>query len=348
MNWIFIVSGATLVLLASYDIVRTTINNNGAGLLSSRIASSVWNLIFWISGKKGDSKILAQAGLIIIITLVHTWILATWFGYTLIFASDPDSIVISSSKEATIFQEKFYYVGYTLSTMGNGDMVANSLTWKVFSVIVSFSGLIYLTLAITYLIPLLSAVVAKRKLSAYIFFLGSTPVEMLNNGWDGDGFKNLQQHFRELADLILHHKERHLLYPILHYFHSTDDKYAAPKTLTVLDEAITILLYHPDLKEKFHKLDVKVLRNTLDEYLITLNSTYIGKSKENPSTPDLNLLKMTSSEGNEKLKPVFDKLRERRTLLAGLVKKDGWIWKDINQTKKITLTLDLEDVLSEL
>ncbi|UII27360.1 potassium channel family protein [Fulvivirga maritima] len=345
MNWILIICGGILVLLASYDIIRTTINNNGAGLLSSRIASAVWSILFRLAGKKGKRKLLAQAGLCIILSLVLTWIFATWLGYTLIFAADPQSVQVSSSNAPTLLPEKIYYVGYTLSTMGNGDMVASTTGWKIFSVIVSFSGLTFLTLAITYLIPILSAVVAKRKLSAYIFFLGSTPVEMLNNGWDGTSFKNLEQHFLGLADLILHHKERHLLYPVLHYFHSTDDKYAAPKTLTVLDEAITMLLYHPDLKNKFNRLNVKILRNAMDEYLLTLSSTYIGKAQEWPEIPYVDDLQMTTPHGNEILKESYDKLKERRQLLMGLVQKDGWKWADIYSPQSPTLTLDLPNVL---
>ncbi|MBL3656290.1 potassium channel family protein [Fulvivirga sediminis] len=345
MNWILIICGGILVLLASYDIIRTTINNNGAGLLSSRIASAVWIVLFKLAGKKGKRKLLAQSGLCIILCLVLSWILAIWFGYTLIFISDPQSVQTSSSNTSTSFLEKVYYVGYTLSTMGNGDLVASTPGWKIFSVIVSFSGLTFLTLAITYLIPILSAVVAKRKLSAYIFFLGSTPVEMLNNGWDGKTFKNLEQHFQGLADLIIHHKERHLLYPVLHYFHSTDDKYAAPKTLTVLDEAITMLLYHPDLKNKFNKLSVKILRNAMDEYLLTLSSTYIGKSRKWPEIPHVDDLQMTTPHGNEILKECYEKLKERRQLLMGLVHKDGWKWTDIYSPRSTTLTLDLPNVL---
>lgn len=339
MEILFFVLGILLVLLVFTDFFRTTISNHGAGVIARRICSGVWGLLFKLSGGNGKKKLLANAGLILMLCLLAFWLASVWLGYTLIFSFQPDSVIIGQTKEPTSFLEKLYFTGYTISTMGNGDMVANGNPWKIFSAVVSFSGLIMLTLSITYLIPVLSAVVTKRKLSAFICFIGNNPAELLNNLHGEKGFSTLDKHFSSISSMLLHHKEQHMLYPILHYFHSTDRKYAAPLMLTVLDEALTMLLYHPKL-QNYDELEVKILRKAMDEYLYTLQSAFIKPANEVPPIPEIKNLEMLESDSNDDLKEAFGGLEKRRSLLLGLVEKDGWNWKDVSDVKKVYVDLE--------
>lgn len=324
--------GLILILFAYSDLIRTTIRNEGAGLISSKIASGIWKLLFYFSNKNGRSKILASAGLAIILSLLAFWVASGWLGYALIFNLQSDSVVNGSNGLPTNFYDKLYYAGYTLSTLGNGDLQPQGVFWKLFSAFVALSGLILLTLAITYLIPVLSAVVDKRKVSAYIAFLGDTPEDILNRGWDGKSFKKLDAHFRNLSEMLLHHKERHLLYPIIHYFHSTDLKYAAPLCFSVLDEALSILEYHPDLQGKYNELEASILRKSMGEYLHTIGSSYIGPADETPPLPQLKNLKM-ASPGNQEFERRMGEIEKRRKLLLGIVQKDGWTWNQVYEAK---------------
>jgi hypothetical protein len=77
------------------------------------------------------------------------------------------------------------------------------------------------TIAITYLVPINSAEIAKRKLSTYIAALGDSPQEILINGWNEENFKGLNNHFLELTDMNLTSGENNLSYPILYYYFHT-------------------------------------------------------------------------------------------------------------------------------
>jgi hypothetical protein len=61
--------------------------------------------------------------------------------------------------------------------MGNGDYKSPSNFWRLFTFILSFSGFMLITTAVTYMLPVLSADVAKRKLSKKIFLMGLNPQE---------------------------------------------------------------------------------------------------------------------------------------------------------------------------
>jgi hypothetical protein len=64
---------------------------------------------------------------------------------------------------STTVVNKIFYTGYTLSTLGLGDMEPEGNFWDILTAILSFTGLILISIAITYLIPVVSAEIAKRK-----------------------------------------------------------------------------------------------------------------------------------------------------------------------------------------
>jgi hypothetical protein len=52
----------------------------------------------------------------------------------------------------TTVVNKIFYTGYTLSTLGLGDMEPEGNFWDILTAILSFTGLILISIAITYLI----------------------------------------------------------------------------------------------------------------------------------------------------------------------------------------------------
>ena len=333
MEWILLITGILLVGMAYLDQLQTTIEHTGAGYLSSRLGAFLWRVFLFISGRDGKKSFLDAAGLIIVSSLILTWIIMIWVGFTLIFNFQADSITQTTTEIPATPLEKFYYTGYTLSTLGNGDFKAGNNVWRILTVIISISGLLIITLSITYLLPLLSAVTNKRKICAYISFLGRNPEELIINGWNGKDLSNLNQHFNRLAWEILDLKEKHLLYPVLHYFHSTESRFATPITLTILDEAISIIKGSTFLQQRVDPVVLKILRNSINEYLDILEGTYIYTSGEMPIISDFRILKQQLGIDTTPITDYFESLGERRMLLNGMVEADGWTWEDIREAE---------------
>ncbi len=123
---------------------------------------------------------------------------------------------------------------YPLATLGIGDFYPAKPFWRIFTVTVALSGFSLLTIAITYLIQLLTSEIDKRKLSLYIASIGTTPQDILMNGCDGKTFRRLGSHFISLSPMILSHSQHYLAYPILHQFTSHRPLDATAFTLTAL------------------------------------------------------------------------------------------------------------------
>jgi len=91
-----------------------------------------------------------------------------------------DSLVNSSKIPASAI-EKLYYSGFVISTLGIGDFMASNDIWRIVTDVYSFTGLILLTMSVTYFIPVLSGVIKQRKLGINLSSLGSSPQEIILN-----------------------------------------------------------------------------------------------------------------------------------------------------------------------
>lgn len=329
MNITVLIIGVLIQIIVLVDIFKTIIYMNGAGYLSGLASKTIWNVLFLVSGRNGKSKLLNLCGPFILLFLLFMWVTLIWLGYSLIYLSDPNSVINTTTNVATSTIEKFYYVGYTLTSLGNGGYSPVSGFWQIISNIMGLNSMVFISLAISYLLPVLQAVIDKRSLSLQIAMLGSTPIEIIQNGYTGKNFNLLYQRFTTLENLLIKHSERHLAYPILHYFHSNNKRYALPLNLAALDEAMIIQkIYKIDSSENsFHW---KLLADTLENFYDRLDSVITIKANVVPSFEYKNKLPFDFSK-NAPEDPEWElsELQERRKKVLGYVRKDGWTWPDV-------------------
>ncbi len=331
MQTLLIIAGALIVLIISIDMLTTILRMSGGGIVSNFLAEVFWKIFFVLGKKNAHSKILNHAGFLILFMLFFSWVVLLWLGYTLIFLSTTNSALVSATSLPADTLDKIYFVGYTLSSLGNGDIIAGPGIWHILTNIVGFSGLFFITLAITYFIPILDAVIKKRALSAYIFSMGRTPVELIKNGWNGKDFKILYEHFKVLQEKILEHSERQLAYPILDYFHDDAERYSAPLNLAMLDEALSIQeIYQIDKSQGIHYWNN--VRFAMNSYLDISVSSHISQEYEPefPYRAHLDFFGLDLSKEEEQKK--ISDFSERRKCLYGLISHDGWKWEELNKS----------------
>ncbi|GHA58958.1 potassium channel family protein [Pontibacter akesuensis] len=326
---ILLVIGIILILSVSIDLVYTTFSPRGAGLISSTIATLIWRSIFWTSRYFNYKKILTVAGVIIVMSVLVGWVLLLWAGNVLIYLSDTEAVVNTTTKVPADLAQRVYFTGYTLSTLGNGDFAAGSDGWRIYSSFISFSGLIMITIGISYMVPVLSAVTARRAISIRIASIGHSPQEMLLNNWDGKDFKMLNLHFNNLAQPLAEQGQMHLAYPVLHFFHHTDKVAAILPNVAALDEAITLLLlFVPEDKRPSDQALIP-LRQAITTFLGSLTALFL--EPETVTEPSYDISKLQAA-GIPIQKPDLyriSKLSQRRRTLQAMLLYDGWEWEEI-------------------
>ncbi len=251
----------------------------------------------------------------------------------LLFSADTHAVVDSQSGAPADLSARIYFTGYTLFTLGIGNYVPRGDVWEVLTAVASFNGLLVVTLAITYLVPVLSAVTHKRHLAALIDDLGATPTDILCRAWTGSRFEGLSSHFAQIAPILELYTQRHAAYPILHYFHSSTRRTATGPTLAALDEALLLLTAAVRPETRPAQSETKPLQIALAGLLRTLQRRYIPKSDEPPPAPELGPLRACGIPvvDEDEYQEAVEKHSARRRLLRALVENDGWTWDDVRQ-----------------
>jgi hypothetical protein len=264
--------------------------------------------------------------MLMMISLIFFWGMGLWFGVFLIFASDPESVLVSDTNLPADFLEKLYYSGYVLSTLGLGDLKPLNGNWGMVSSFFSFFGLVFITLMVSYALPVLSKIIEKKQFSLFIHHLGDTPQELLLYFWNGKDFSNLKKLSRELQQKILLIGESHKAYPILHYFHASSKRESLVITLCVIDEALSLLIHHvtPD---QWDEKEVVPLRKAITKYMETIKVTYRYEQKKASPRPQFDLNLLSASKVKIVTGAKYD--LGRKNLWFQILKSKGWSWKEI-------------------
>lgn len=333
MSILLILLGALLVGVALLDALWTTIAPRGAGPLSKRVARGWWSLSLWVhrSRKGGAHGLLAFAGPALLVVAFLTWVALLWTGWLFVFSAESGAVVASSSNEPASLAGRIYYVGFVLFTLGTGDYVPTGGAWEVLSAVASLSGLFVVTLAITYVLSVVSAVAAKRQLASSIHSLGSTPAEVVCRAWDGSRFGGLDQRLVAVSENLGMHTQRHLAYPVLHYFHSHERDTALGPNVAVFAEALLILAEGVEPGARPAPAVLEPARRTVRSFLETLSGAFISASADAPPAPDIAPAASVGvpTRATGRFEAAVEAEEYYRRLLQGLVEDSGWKWKDV-------------------
>lgn len=326
MNYFLFFAGVLIVVFVIVNVFISTLAPRGSRLFTQRILKWIWSFFYWLGNGKGTNKILNYAGLATLVVLLVVWISIFWLGNSLIFMSSDGSIVSTPTNADTNPLEKVYFVGYVMSTLGNGDFKPSGNLWMIYTSIISFSGFIMISIIVSYLISVSSGEIHKRKASGYIHSLGTSPADILLNGWNGKDFSRLSSHFSQLTSLILQVSHQHLTYPVLHNFHSNKPGQSFTVNLACLDEALNMLLLYKPNEMVPVKSEIYSLQFAISEYLASLQKAFIKPAKKNLDLPGNEFFKENGIPFNHTSPESIDltHLQKRRQLLLGMLQNDGW------------------------
>jgi hypothetical protein len=330
MKPLYLALGVVVLVGTAADLLWTTLwIEGGAGPLTSRLMSGTWKALREIGTRR--SSVQTIAGPSILLLGLATWIALLWSGWMLVFASADSALVDTINGGPISWVELFYFVGYSLFTMGNGDFAPRDGVWQVATSLTTASGMLFVTLLITYVLSVLDAVTQKRAFASNVSGLGMRGEEIVRTSWDGESFDGvdlpLNSFTAELNELTANHKA----YPILHYFYADDREAAAVHSIAILDEAVTLWeIGVPDGKGP-NRTILRNARSSLESYLETVGGGFVSASGESPPPPDLTVLRDANvpTVSDEEFDDSLEELAERRRTLRGLVEADARRWPGI-------------------
>lgn len=326
---VLFILGTLLFFMTAADITKTTLSTRGGGILTNTVARLVWACFFKAAGRQGRSRLLEYAGQFVLLSVLLTWILALWVSLFLLFAAQAGSVVDGTTKVPADLWETFYYAGFTLSTLGVGDYAASGNGWRVLTSAAAFCGLTFITAAITYIVPVLSAVSLQNQLSLMITSMGRTPQDILINSWNGSDFSRFYDNATDLRQMLVEHTLNHHAYPVIQCFHNSDAGKNVIPALVTLSETLRLLDgVCADIPQD--SLKRRMLGSAMERHIDLQRANYLSRT---PSavpfeSVDLGAMKTAGIPVNGSVTNV-ELSDERRRLLGALLASDGWQWRDV-------------------
>lgn len=302
--------GGLVLVAALSDIVTTAVAPSmHGGWLTKRVGVALW------TGARrllpGSRQMLQMTGLGLVIGLVVTWIVSLLLGWTLVLHGFAD-LRASSDGAPAGWWDTLYYAGYTLSTMGNGDLVASTHVGQVLTVVASVTGLLALTMAITYLVPVLRAAADRRVLAATIHALGTSPTHIADSLWPDRTASPHDDIVFELAQSLRRMTQAHSSYPVLHFFTSRHRELAIAPNVAALDEALAQVVGDDPAGAP---LPERMLHEAVSSLLDALMASFVRIDVEDqPRQPALHDGQRIERD-------------DRRRRLAAWCRDDGWTWE---------------------
>ena len=337
MDWpalVYLVAGVIVVCCTLYDFLATVLTVSGGGPLSGKVQILAWRALIWQHRRRPRHARLAVAGPMFALCTVLCWILALWLGWLLVFLGATGSVINATSGLPATLAERAYFVGYTVTTLGIGDFIPAGGAWQLASVAASASGLLVFTMAITYIVPLVSATAQMRSTAAYMRHLGYTPDGIIDQSLRGGSIASVELHLVALTPMVDSLTQSFLAYPILHYFHSPESDTAFPVRVAVLDEALTVMTSALAEKDRLPMQVTAPLQGAIAGFLDLLDAAHISPADEAPPAASrfrqqsmLTWLEQSAFENN------VAELSFRRRQLLGLVVADGWTWRNVSQRR---------------
>lgn len=335
MGTLLVILGVGVIAFTMVDALWTTLYLRRAGPVASWLASLLWRGAKALDRATGRRRrIISLAGSTILIVVILTWVLLLWGGWLLIFLSSPDAVVNSTTLEPASFWTRVYFTGFTLFTLGIGDFAPGTAPSRVATALGSINGFFLVTLAISYVIPVLSAAVDTRRLGACVWGLGETPHAMITRAWTGRDFDGLPQHLTALPAMIELYAQRHLAYPILRYFRSSERGSAVELSLAILHETVILLRFGVAREARPAEAVLVPVERAIADFADAIRPEIrLLTDGPPPPLPDLEDLREagvpTADEAT--FRRAAAERAELRRLLCALVCDARWEWSEVFQ-----------------
>ncbi|MFW5824840.1 MAG: ion channel, partial [Marinobacter sp.] len=153
------------------------------------------------------------------------WLIGLWGGWVLIFLGLADPLAHSGHGGPVSLADIIYFVGFTLSTLGIGDLTPESTYAQMATTLASFNGLLVVTLIVTYALSVVSGVVARRVLALKIYLVGGDEGEFLRQF---ESFSDFTHWLTDIRKELMSCTEQRLAYPVLDNFISRSRRFSLP------------------------------------------------------------------------------------------------------------------------
>jgi len=230
---LMILGGVLVLLIGLIDMISTTVvTRDGGGFVTRRTIDLSWRAWRWVSNLTGLHVSLASAPILVLV--FAQWLVALLLGWTL--------IVHALTPPAPLFDQILSVMSLTI---GRGKPPCDLPAW--IAVGVGMAGVVLVSLTISYVIAVVSAVAYTRHVAGYLLAMGITPREIVERGYeDGEVTEKFPLHFISLAPLIAFVGTKTLAFPVIDVFQPAAAGRAISVRVGCVVQAVALVRNDPD------------------------------------------------------------------------------------------------------
>ena len=240
--------GVVLSVFILCDVFLTVLYARiGTGIISDRVARWTWGFFCFLSRFAGKHRgaVLSFCGPTSLVVLIFIWTLGLTCGTALVIhASLGTSVLIDTGRTPHDFATALYLSGTSISTAGASNFYPATPGMRLFFFANSITGISILTLSLTYLLQLYSALRERNTLGLKLHVLsretGDAAEILAGVGPEGEfhtGYTILVEMAAELTAL----KEAHHFYPVLFYFRFRQPFYSVSHNARLVLDLVTLI-----------------------------------------------------------------------------------------------------------
>jgi hypothetical protein len=214
----------------------------GSGILSYRLARITGSVFRWVAGRwpGRQGTILSFCGPVILVLLILVWAAVLTCGTGLIIHPVLGRSVRSTAGPTpTDFITAMYAGAGSVSIVGASEFVPHTITFRLFYLFNSLMGVSMISLTLTYLMQIYTAMQQRNAFGLKVFLLtGQTKdaAELLARVGSAGHFDSGYTELSQLAAELVSVKESHHFYPVLFYFRFEEPYYSVSLfSLVILD-----------------------------------------------------------------------------------------------------------------
>lgn len=192
------------------------------------------------------SKLLLFSGPVLIVTQATVWATLLLFGISLIVWPQLGTGIVQSNGSGldASFVTAIYYAGFSVTTLGVGDLVPQTHFARMVTITAAAIGFSFFTLVLAYIISVYSALGRRNQFASEIDYRTQRTgdaLAYLKPYLAADDRALLNQDLLDLASKLADLLESHHFYPALHYFRFSEPRYAMSRMLRFCLETATLL-----------------------------------------------------------------------------------------------------------
>jgi hypothetical protein len=242
-------AGLLVLLFVAYDVYATILDASGrAGPLSGWVNRGVWtaarSLAFRFSRPRRH-RLLNLVGPMLMPALIVLYLLLLITGFALIYLPRmPAGFTVLASAENVNWIESLYFSGVTLTTLGYGDITPHTLFTRFFALVEGASGFALISLAVTYLVTVYSALERKRVIALSFYHQaeeGADVAGFISHHFFAGRFHGFEVVLRAAAHNVNELQESHVEHPVIHYFHPVAVHKSMPRVFFLILETCAVI-----------------------------------------------------------------------------------------------------------